>query len=291
MKFGSLFAGIGGFDLGFERAGMSCAWQVEIDKHCQRVLELHWPNVKRYQDITQCVAVEMDPVDVLCGGFPCQGLSNANTKREGLHDERSGLFWHVVRLAAEIRPAWLVLENVLGLFSSADGLDMLAVVNALDEVGYGISWRVLDAQYFGVPQQRRRVFIVGRAGRACPPEILCDSEGRERDSAAGKKTWSVVARSINGKPRNGSDLGTDNYVLAPTIQRNGTNSPNRNTRTDAKRFLIPSATDPVGIRTVPRVSGRLDDSVSDTQRYKMLGNAVPPPMTEWIGRKIMEWGE
>jgi len=90
VRFGSLFAGIGGFDLGLERAGMECAWQVEIDPWARRVLARHWPSVPRYEDVREVGAHNLEPVDVICGGFPCQDISHAG-KRAGIEGERSGL--------------------------------------------------------------------------------------------------------------------------------------------------------------------------------------------------------
>src|SRR3990167_5596480 len=121
MKFGSLFTGVGGFDLGFERAEMTCAWQAEKDKHCLQVLANHWPNIKRYEDVKD-VGRNAEPIDLLCGGFPCQDLSVAG-KRAGLAGERSGLWFEFARIIGELRPRWVVIENVPGLLSSNSGRD------------------------------------------------------------------------------------------------------------------------------------------------------------------------
>jgi DNA-cytosine methyltransferase len=156
---GSLFSGIGGLDLGLERAGWEVRWQVEIDPFCRKVLGRHWPDIKKYGDIREVNPDELEPVDLVCGGFPCQDLSVAG-KRAGVAGERSGLFWEVVRIADEVRPSWLVLENVPGLLSSNEGRDMETVLNAIEELGYIVDCDIMDAQYFGVAQRRRRVFIV-----------------------------------------------------------------------------------------------------------------------------------
>jgi len=163
----SLFAGIGGFDLAMERNGVDVVASVEIDKKASDVLARHFPNSKLFGDVTevtgeQLIAAGFDPRNgIITGGFPCQDLSVAG-KRAGLAGKRSGLFWEIARLIQETETEWFILENVPGLLSSNKGRDMGVVVGTLAELGYGVSWRVLDAQYFGVPQRRRRVFIVGR---------------------------------------------------------------------------------------------------------------------------------
>ncbi len=156
MTYGSLFAGIGGFDLGFERAGMSCSWQVEIDPYCQKVLAKHWPNVRREADVRTFPPPEGDwKVDVICGGFPCQDITSSG-KREGIHGSRSGLFFEVIRIVRVLRPSFLVLENVSDLLSRGMG----TVLGELANVGMDAWWDCVPAAAFGVPQRRFRVFIV-----------------------------------------------------------------------------------------------------------------------------------
>ena len=159
MKFGSLFTGVGGFDLGFERVGMSCAWQVEQDKYCNEVLERHYPEVKRYTDVREVGKRNLEPVELICGGFPCQDLSVAG-KRAGFIGERSSLWFEFERIIDEMRPQWAVIENVPGLLSSNGGEDAEVLLSSLNNMGYYIDINILDTQNFNVPQRRRRVFIV-----------------------------------------------------------------------------------------------------------------------------------
>src|SRR3990167_6826375 len=156
MKYASLFSGIGGFDLGFDRAGMECVLQVEQDNSCLGILARHWPKVKKVNDVRKIKRVS---ADLICGGFPCQDVSVAG-KRAGLDGERSGLWFEFHRIVTEVRPRWVVVENVPGLLSSNAGRDFAVILRGLVECGYGVCWRILDAQYFGVAQRRRRVFVV-----------------------------------------------------------------------------------------------------------------------------------
>jgi DNA (cytosine-5)-methyltransferase 1 len=143
MTFGSLFAGIGGLDLGLERAGMECKWQVEIDDYCRKVLTKHWPNVPKYGDIRHIDGTGLQPVDLICAGYPCQPFSQAG-QRKGEEDERH-LFPEVVRIAGILRPRYLLLENVPGHLSLGFG----SVLADLAGFGYDCEWLCLRASDFG----------------------------------------------------------------------------------------------------------------------------------------------
>ena len=183
----SLFAGVGGFDLALERQGVKVVASVEIDKKAQDVLRRHFPNSTIFGDVTgvtgeQLIQAGFNPKrGIITGGFPCQDLSVAG-KRAGLQGSRSGLFWEIVRLLIETKAENFILENVPGLLSSNDGRDFAVVITALDDIGFDVAWRVLDAKFYGIPQRRRRVFIVGclRGSGGTPAEILALSEGRAR---------------------------------------------------------------------------------------------------------------
>lgn len=156
LTFGSLFSGIGGMDLGLERAGMQCRWQVEINPFCRQVLAKHWPEVPKYEDITQLTGDELQPVDVLAGGFPCQDLSVAG-RRAGIDGERSGLWSHYARLIGVLRPRFVLIENVTGLL---DNEPMRRVLGDLSALRFDAEWRVLRASQFGAPHERERAFVV-----------------------------------------------------------------------------------------------------------------------------------
>jgi DNA (cytosine-5)-methyltransferase 1 len=222
MKFGSLFTGIGGFDLAFEQAGMTCAWQCEINAAARSVLAKHWPDVPCYEDVRNVTRDNTPTVDLICGGFPCQDLSVAG-KRAGLAGDRSGLWFEFHRILTELRPQWIVIENVPGLLSSNGGADFAVILRGLVECGYGVSWRIFDAQYFGVAQRRRRVFIVGSFGDGRSAEVLFEREGlfghpptrgEARQGIAGGVAPSLAA-SGRGTERAGESRGQDPLVAAP----------------------------------------------------------------------------
>lgn len=194
--FATLCTGIGGFDVGLERHGMECVTQCELDKDCNRVLARHWPNVPRTTDVcgddTEELVRRLRP-DWLAFGFPCQDLSVAG-RRAGLDGKRSGLFFRCCELIAACNPGGFCIENVPGLLSSNERRDMGTVLWTLGQLGYGWAYRVLDAQWFGVAQRRRRVFIVGCFGNARrAAEILFERESLPWDSPPRRETRTGVA--------------------------------------------------------------------------------------------------
>jgi DNA (cytosine-5)-methyltransferase 1 len=158
LTVGSLFAGIGGFDLAAERAGLTVKWQVEIDPFCQRVLAKHWPNVKRYGDIKRVRYPA--PVDIICGGFPCQDISSNNQYKRGISGGKSGLWREMVRIIRAVRPRYVVVENVADLLVRGMGV----VLGELAALGYDAEWDCFPAASFGLPQPRWRVFVIAYPG-------------------------------------------------------------------------------------------------------------------------------
>lgn len=202
----SLFAGVGGFDLALERSGVKVVAAVEIDPKARAVLARRFPDSTLFSDVTDVTADELRNAGfvsdrgIITGGFPCQDLSVAG-RRAGLAGSRSGLFWEIVRLLDELKPRWFVLENVPGLLSSNGGRDMGIVLSALGELGYGFAYRVLDAQHFGVPQRRRRVFIVGCFGdRGRAATVLLEPESVRGDSPQGWTPGQGTTHSTSGRP-------------------------------------------------------------------------------------------
>ena len=287
LTFGELFAGVGGFSLGFEQAGWVCRWQVEWDKHCQSVLARHWPDVERFGDVRDVAGgrvrlIQSDSdrinhvndgghgigdtkadrvlaaVDCITFGSPCQDLSVAG-KRAGLAGERSGLFHEAIRIIKEMRdatagtlPRFAIWENVAGALSSNKGDDFLAVLDAFAEIGaVDIAWRLVDAQYFGVPQRRRRVLVVADFGGECAGALHVEPAGMR---------W---------HPPQG---GTPGEAAASLIARCA-----------PPRRLTP--------RECERLMGWPDDHTrwrpdgteqSDSQRYRQCGNGIVAPVAAWL---------
>ena len=216
LSFASLFAGIGGFDLAFERAGMIPTWQVEIDKPASSILSRQFPGVPNYHDVTEVKGNAVTAVDLICGGFPCQDVSVAG-KRAGLAGKRTGLFFEAARIIEEVRPEWVVLENVPGLLSSNSGRDMGTVLGTLGDLGYGYAYRVLDAQYFGLAQRRRRVFIVGHLGGwAGPAAVLLEPEGVYRNPAPSREAGARITGTLAASSGSGSLGGVGQSASAIT---------------------------------------------------------------------------
>ena len=212
LTVGSTFTGVGGADLGFEKAGFTISWQCELDAWKRSVLAAHWPDVQIFDDIT--TMIDPPPVDILIGGFPCQDLSVAG-QRKGFTGERSVLAFEFLRLAESIRPRWLVLENVPGLLSSSQGADFARLIDEVVACGYGVAWRILDARYFGVPQRRRRVFIVARRTDAIvdSPEasrlaLRALRESGDGDIASGWQAWEETSRGAGEGAPGSSSVGT-----------------------------------------------------------------------------------
>jgi DNA (cytosine-5)-methyltransferase 1 len=201
----SLFAGIGGLELGLERAGMTTVGQVEIDEYCRRVLAKHWPDVPRHDDVRTAaewwLSTERPTVDVICGGFPCQPFSDAGLRR-GVADERWGWPWFadVVRM---VRPRYVVVENVPGLLRSpAFGL----VLGDLAELGFDAEWDVLSACAVGAPHTRRRLFLLAH------PAV---------DALAGPLSHNPRPTPINRDEPRGGHRGArrDWWVREPSLDR------------------------------------------------------------------------
>ena len=201
----SLFAGVGGFDLALTRAGVKVVAAVEINKKCREVLGQRFPETKLFEDVKGVTGEQLRAAGfvpergIITAGFPCQDLSVAGL-RKGLAGERSGLFWEIIRLIDETQTESIILENVPGLLSSQQGTDMGIIITALVERGYGVCWRVLDSQNFGVPQRRRRVFIVAsRGNHRRPVEVLfeCDS-GFWNLETSKQKRKAVAAETSRG---------------------------------------------------------------------------------------------
>jgi site-specific DNA-cytosine methylase len=209
LRHASFFSGVGGLDLGFERAGIETVSFSEIDPYASAVLATHWPNVPNLGDIVKIKEEDIPNAEIYSGGFPCQDLSVAG-KRAGFAGSRSSLAFRFLEILERKRPEWVLLENVPGLLTSNSGRDFARLLDELGELGFGVSWRVLDAQYFGVPQRRRRVFLVGSYGSLRAEEVLYECEcgsgdSPSRDEAGTRITRGSRASSASDRGRIGID--------------------------------------------------------------------------------------
>lgn len=299
VRLASFFAGIGGFDLGFERAGFETVWQCEKKEFCLDILEKHWPEVPRVEDIQEVKADDIPEAEIWAGGFPCQDISLARMgPRTGLRGKQSGLFYDFAELIGERRPKVVVLENVAALLSSHNGRDFAIILRTLADFGYGLAWRVLDSRYFGVPQSRSRVFIVGVIGDAASAgkilfEPECGDRNSEKGRSNGEKPVSPFAISV-GNPKQGYVKKLAHCLYAESA---------RHTGTDWSRNYVSY---PVGRvrRLTPLETERLqgfpdgwtlpnrpvqDENTLDSARYHACGNAVSVPVIEWIGNRINQF--
>ncbi len=289
MRVASFFSGIGGFDLGFERAGMEVVFQCEINPFGQKVLKKHWPDVPLHDDIQTLDVDQIPEAEIYCGGFPCQDVSLANQgKRKGLSGERSGLFYKFAEFVDWRRPKWVVLENVPGLLNSQHGNDFGVVIQTLDEFGYGVAWRVFDAKYFGTPQRRRRVFIVASYRSLSAATVLLDEQTLELPVRSGNSKGETIA-TRNGTRHSEANLYTIQHAAVGRKHTAGPQS--KGYRNDGETWtldsrgsgdVVCSTDDAFGVREASGISGELD-----SHRYRALGNAVCVPVVEWIGKRIV----
>lgn len=302
LTFASFFSGIGGLDRGFEEAGFLPTFQCEINKFCLSILHKHWPTVPKWENIKELSHANIPVSDVWTGGFPCQDVSLARMgKRAGLKGARSGLFHEFARLIGEGRPRVVLLENVHGLLHSHRGRDFETVIRTLAQLGYSVGWRVLNSKNFGVPQSRQRVYIVGcYRDRNGPGKILFEPERREGNDEAGrsngKKALSPFKRVLGEVGGNGPVVQAMAYCLyACSARHTGTDwsrtyvsYPKRG----AVRRLTPRECEgimgfPVGWTVPPNGLFPADDL--DSMRYHALGNAVTPPVAEWLAQRIKSY--
>ena len=269
MRVLDLFSGIGGFSLGLERAGMTTVAFCEIDPFCRAVLKKHWPNVPIFDDVRTLTNEQTGPVDVICGGFPCQDISFAG-KGAGIDGERSGLWKEYSRLIGEIRPRYVIVENVAALLGRGLG----RVLGDLAKIGYNSEWHCIPASAVGAPHCRDRVWIIANAN-GDRPQIRTDDTGNSKKEASRKQARGAYCRTFSQndicsytelwEQSLGWASGRDGW-LVKSIQRN-------------RDWKI--TTEPVLARGEDGIPKRLD-------RLKSLGNAVVPQIPELLGRAIMQ---
>lgn len=273
MKFISLFAGIGGFDLALSKLNHQCVYANDNNKYCKVVYDNHFPKQKLDNtDIRKVEAENIPDHELLVGGFPCQSFSIAG-RRHGFADTRGTMFFEVARIIAKKQPRLLLLENVKGLLSHDKGNTFGTILGTLDELGYDTQWQVLNSKNFGVPQNRERVFIVGHLRGSRRPEVFpIRSENRViHKNFIAIDHGKLVKRDIANCLDANYFKGLDNHQ-----QRTGV------LKGVSIRRLTPTECE--------RLQGFPDNwtkGVSDTQRYKQMGNAVTVNVVYEIAKRLI----
>lgn len=294
----SFFSGIGGLDLGLERAGFEVRFQCEVKPFCRDILRQHWPDLPLNTDIRKLDDADIPQADIWAAGFPCQDLSLARMgPRSGLRGNQSGLFHDFMRLVGGRLPRAIILENVHGLLSSHGGRDFAIVLKALDELGYGVAWRVLNSKDFGVPQQRRRVYIAAmyRDARGAGEVLFepeCGDWHSKKGRSDGEKSASIF-QTILGDPVNGPLVkSVAHCIYAESARHTGTDwSRNYVWYPEGRvRRFTPNEVERVqGFPedwTKPHGFDERQSDRIDSLRYHAVGNAVTPPVAEWVGNRL-----
>lgn len=299
MTFGSLFSGAGGFDMGFHDAGFDCLWTAEVDRNASDVLaKLGSPNLG---DVTKIDGGSIPAPDVVVWGSPCQDISLANTKRRGLEGQHSGLFYEGIRIIKPLVRRGLrysVWENVASALTSNGGNDFRQILLSFLELGArDIGWRVLDAKYFGVPQTRRRVFVIADFGGESCPSILRYTEAGEVCAQKGKEDGlevsgasihgTLTARSPARQARPGQILTHwgikamhPRCEMSPGYLINEGRRLRWRTPLESERLM--------GWPDYWTLTGASGKEMSDAARYKMTGNGVVLPVARFLAENIMQ---
>lgn len=285
MRYGSVCSGIEAASCAWESLGWQAAWLSEIAPWPSKFLAQRFPLVPNHGSLVGLagrLAGDARRIDVLVGGTPCQAFSVSGL-RGGLTDDRGNLTLEFARLAAALRPRWLVWENVPGVLSDSTNA-FGCLLGALSELGYGLAWRVLDAQFFGVAQRRERVFLVGHLGAAAAAgAVLFEPEGVRRNpptrGEAGEDVAGTLGIGAGGRRRDLDGHGA--YVEVGT--GNGSHTQDYAPALTRVRRLTP--------RECERLQGFPDDwtaidGAKDTPRYAALGNSMAVPCMVWLGRRI-----
>ena len=302
LKFFDLFSGIGGFRLGLERVGFQCVGSCEIDKYARQVYNNHWDE-EIYPDARLLDISTLPDFDILTAGFPCQAFSIAG-KRLGFNDTRGTIFFEIARITKEKRPKILFLENVGGLLNHEKGKTLLNI-NTLYEMGYDIEWQCINGKYF-LPQRRERVFIIGHLrekptskifpiGEATElAEVKNDGDKKPSINCIDANYWKGIDKhgqrtAILLTPNNFQHKAGDGIItrkkhmsmIHPALQAN----PGGSQKTYLVENLKIRMLTPLECERLQGFPDGWTEGISDTQRYKCLGNAVMVSMAEYISVK------
>lgn len=295
MTYLSVCSGIEAATVAWKPLGFKPIGFAEIEPFPCELLKQKYPNVKNYGDITQYEKWNTGQFDILVGGTPCQSFSIAG-KRGGTDDIRGRLMYSYLGIVGKYKPQWVIWENVPGVLSSGKGLDFASFLSGLEKCGYGWAYRVLDAQHFGVPQRRRRVFVVGHSDNRTDlaAEVLFEPKSMSRDFKKGSKIQKE-ATAIIGKGvdyfRRGGNYKYHRDKKASTL-RNSASPDCFDLVLD--RYLIRRLT-PLECERLQRFpdnytqiewNGKPKDQCPDSHRYKAIGNSMAVPVMRWIGERI-----
>ena len=297
MAYLSVCSGIEAVSVAWEPLGFKPIGFSEIEKFPCELLRQKYPDIKNYGDITQYEKWNAGQFDILVGGTPCQSFSIAG-KRGGTADERGALMYAYLGIAETYRPRWVIWENVPGVLSSNSGYDFTSFLAGLEECGYGWAYRVLDAQYFGVPQRRRRVFVIGHIDNRTDlaAEVLFEPQGVCGNIAAGsetqKETTVAIGKGVNYFRRGGnfkyhkdkkaatlrSSAASDCFDLVLAREKKYIR---RLTPLECERLQgFPDNYTQIEWR------GKPAEQCPNTPRYKAIGNSMAVPVMRWIGERI-----
>jgi len=287
IKIADLFGGVGGFRLGIERAiNSSCVFYSEIDKFSVQTYNKNFKENHKPTDITNIRAEDIPNFDMLCGGFPCQAFSIAG-KRGGFQDTRGTLFFEIARIIKAKRPKIVFLENVKGLLNHEKGQTFSIIIQTISELGYDVQWMVLNSKFFGVPQNRERVFIIGSIREEPRPEILPFRESNEINNQKQQEQTARTLTSIYHKQGQWEQYIMDLYNNKIHSDRSPTlTEPHHNTLRVRDGMKIRKLT-PIECERLQGFPDNWTEGVSDTQRYKQMGNAVTVNVIEAIARKLI----
>jgi DNA (cytosine-5)-methyltransferase 1 len=298
MKYGSVCSGIEAATTAWHPLGWQASFYSEIEPFPRAVLAHHYPHVPLHGDFTTIRGNEYESIDLLVGGTPCQSFSVAGL-RGGLDDDRGNLALEFLRLADRTRPRWLVWENVPGVLSSNGGRDFGSILGGMVQLGYGIAYRVLDAQFFGVAQRRRRVFVVGYLGdwrRAAA--VLFERHSLQGHPAPRREAGEGVAGTLGGSSQSGGFRTTDldnNGAFIPVVGKTLLSFGHASNPLDENLISFAAQVRRLTPRECERLQGFPDDytlvsyrgkPAADSPRYKALGNSMAVPVMRWIGRRI-----
>jgi len=316
IKVFSLFSGVGGFELGLKNSNIE--FKVigfsEIDKYASQVLEKHFKGIKNYGDVKKIRTEELPKFDLLVGGFPCQAFSIAG-RGKGFDDTRGTLFFEIARILKDKKPRHFILENVKGILSNDKGRTFQTILKVLSNLGYIVEWEVLNSKNFGVPQSRERVYFVGHLRGQSRPKVFSFTKGSKVSETSRKKKRqgnSEISSTITSNYKRGTYAGGEQYIIeknssqpkeltknvyqhqrtydinhiSVSIKALGGEQGAKTGLYEVKKGTQIRRLTPIECERLQGFPDNWTDGLSDTQRYKCMGNAVTTNVIEWIAKQL-----